>query len=72
MIEDNTDDKINIMTDQIVYNPYKQEVQLLNTKRCLRNDDPVITKLNIHENQTVTLYTFGSNSILLVINNEEE
>lgn len=72
IVEDDTDDQLTIMADQIVYDPYKQKMQLLNTRCCLRNQDPIITQINICENKTVSLYAFGPEAILIIINNEEK
>ncbi len=71
-IADFTDDKVQYMADQIICNIQTQEIQFLNTRRRKRNDDPILGKIIPNENQKVSLYTFGVDSILLILETEEK
>lgn len=68
-IRDDTDDKVDLIIDQLVCNPYTKEISLLNTRNI---ESSVMARIVLKEDQLASLYAFGTDSILIVINNEGE
>ena len=67
-----TDDQIcpaTFLCDQIVYDPIKYQVDILNT-RSLSGKDQVTGSIRIREDEIVSLYSFGEDKILAVISKE--
>ena len=67
-----SDDKVIYGIDRIEYNAMLNHIRLLNTRRAERNQDICVTLLHIRDNQTVSLYTFGVDSILMIVETEEK
>lgn len=64
-----TDDIVNLFIDKISYNYFTKELDLMNTRN---HEDKICSKLFIKDRDTASLYTFGSEGILIVINREEK
>ena len=69
---DYSDDKVIYGIDQIEYNATLNRIRLHNTRRAVRNQDTVISEMYIKDKQSVSLYTFGIDSILLILEKEEK
>ena len=67
-----SDDKAIYGIDRIEYAAVLNLIRLHNTKRSERNQNTVVTELYIGDKQTASLYTFGVDSILLILEKEEK
>ena len=69
---DYSDDKVIYGIDQIEYNATLNRIRLHNTRRAVRNQDTVISEMYIKDKQSVSLYIFGVDSILLILETADE
>lgn len=67
-----SDDKAIYGIDRIEYDATLNRIRLHNTRRAERNQDTVTSEMYIKDKQSVSLYTFGIDSILLILEKEEK
>ena len=60
-------EKHSFMTDQLVYDTNLKKIKLLNTRRNL-----VTAEYNVDDIETIYIYSFDSNSILIIFDEDEK
>lgn len=68
-VADYTDDIVDLFIDKIVYNYFTKELNLMNTRN---QESPVCSKIILRNSDIASLYTFGPEGILIIINREEK
>ena len=66
-ITDKDTDKVSILVDRLIYNPYHQELHFLNTRNI---HESVINRVKINGSNIIYLYPFGEDKILIIAEGE--